>query len=1270
LSPGKTVTTNTGRKTTPFPEVKTGKINSWKTVKNIDKWVVQNAVDEAVSRGDVFNKRQFEQDLGRKNIPMASTEMAVDYLFGDYIPPAIKSPLKDMVSPKAESPKTLTPADILKNAAQQGVKGLDEVTKGLYELFGGGALKSGVGGFDAETYAKAKPHFEAGFQSFVAAGKSMKDFVRWVVDSFGKAAKPYLVHWAGDKKSGLTTDEKGPNIDSEGGDKDESEQIRTNAEGLSEGSGTEEIPANDQGEIPDAVLPGTGGGRVPGEGKPGSSRDEGRRGERDSDQRPADYTITNADGLGKGGPKQKYRDNLAAIRLIKSIGDRQATPEEQSILVKYVGWGGLPQAFPRPDGSIATGWDSEVNELRDLLSDEEYASARRSTQDAHYTSQTIIKGVYSALKRFGFKRGKILEPSVGTGNFIGLMPKGVRSKSHITGIELEPITAAIAKQLYPEQRILQSGFQDIFIAPGSFDAAVGNPPFGDQKLFDSENTDLRKFSIHNFFFAKSLKGLRENGILAMVVSSSMMDKVGTAQRAWLNKHAELIGAIRLPNNAFKENALTDVTTDIIFLRKRAEGEQEGENLTGAAWLNLAEIPGDEHAWRVNEYFAEHPEMMLGDLAPNKLHPAEIVDGVYDAVPGMIARKGVDLGKALTEAVERLPEGIFKTGKTVEEVQAPDIIVSDPGFAQPYGYTLDDSGRAVRRLPDRNGEQRYELATYGGQPLSGNRLERFKALLQLRDDIRKLIRAEVSDNPKMDVYRKHLNKHYDAFVEKYGYISAQVNSTILKHDPTDLPLLRSLEKDYNKGTTEAESKKTGTPVSGPSAGKSAIFTKRTRMPYVEATHAETVKDGLAISLRERGVVDVDHIAKLTGKPETEVVKGLEGLAFLDPDSDTWEAADVYLSGNVKKKLKAAESAAGGDDAYKVNVEALKKVIPEDVPPDLIHFRVGASWFPTDFYEDFAQEKLGSDMDVRHLEDLGVWVTRINNNGTSEFDTDQVSGAYIFNRMVKGQDVLVYAKDDKGTRYVDRDASAAAQERGTAIDRAFQDWVLSDGKRRDILAKNFNDKINVDVKPKFDGSHMIFPGMGIINAGVERDDQMRTHQKSAIWRLIQKGFGLLDHVVGSGKTFAAIATGLELKRMGLVKKPMYVVPNHLVPQWTEDFQKLYPGANVLAISRDDFSKANRQEFLARIATGDWDAVLIAHSSFGFIRMPSDYEMRFYQEQLDQLEEAMKEMAEEGGSRMTVKQMEKTRDRMRARMDELANRPIDAVVDFSELGVDAVF
>lgn len=1069
----------------------------------------------------------------------------------------------------------------------------------------------------------------------------------------------------------LTTAPADNNIEEDQGGEVTDGAIRRTGETSSEGVQAGGVPGTGTGGRAEPVLPDEGGSGGAAQVGSGSGGDAGVYGGRDRDQRtagPVDYVITPADELGAGGPKQKFKDNVAAIQLLAELDDRPVTSEDQSKLVKYVGWGGLAQAFVRPDGSVAKGWEREAEQLKGLLDADAYAAARASTQDAHYTSAPIIEGMYAGLKRLGFGGGKVLEPSVGTGNFVGLMPRAMRSRSRITGVELDPTSARIAELLYPQQLVVQSGFQDFSIVPDSFDVALGNPPFGDKTLFDAAHKELKGFSIHNYFFAKSLIGLRPNGVLAMVVSSHMMDKKGGTQRAWFARRADLLGAIRLPNNAFKGNAGTEVTTDILFLRKRAEGEPA----SGPAWQKIKRVQGADNVYQVNEYFEAHPEMMLGDLAHNKLFPAEVVDGVYQGAPGLEATPGVDFDAALADAITRLPERVYVAGQSAEAVQRPEILVSDVGFAQPYGYALDDNGQAVRRLPDENGRAVFEPVLFSGDPLVGMRLKRFKGLLGVRDALRELVRAEVADAGKarLAVLRDRLNRVYDGFVDKYGLISVSANSSILASDPTDLPLLRSLEVDFDAGVSKAVAKRTGEKVRAPSAKKATIFKERTREPYKPATSAADAKAALAVVLREDGVVDMARLASLAGISEETAAQDLAGLVFLDPATGIYETKENYLSGNVKEKLSAARDALGTDGRYAANVEALEAVIPEDVPPDLISFRVGATWIPSQLYEDFASDVLQVPVGVNYLASVGVWSIQPG-RGTSAYDTERMGAGDIYARMLQSSDLAVYDRTRDGGRVLNMEQTTVAKAKSEEIDRAFSDWILSDLDRRERLGRVFNDVVNTTVETRYDGDHMIFPGMGIITAGKARDDQLLVHQKNVVWRLVQKGKGLVDHVVGSGKTFLSIATGLEMKRMGLVKKPMYVVPNHLVGQWALDFQRLYPGANVLVISKKDFAKSKRQEFMGRIATGNWDAVVVAHSSFGFIPMPRDYEKRFYKDQVQQYARAIRELAEaEGKKSRSVKQMEKAKDRLEEKIKRLGDKGTDAVVDFSELGVDALF
>ncbi|MCP4665843.1 MAG: N-6 DNA methylase, partial [Deltaproteobacteria bacterium] len=1125
-----------------------------------------------------------------------------------------------------------------------------------------------------EAYAQAKEHLSESYAEFIQKGNEIKEWVRHALVELKKLGAPFelsknwvLNFYANDRPEL----DKAPDSDNIIDKDKEAQDAETTTDRSPEGEQGGVLPANEEGGGFGALFgPGSGGVRGP-ESVNDSRRDEGTRSDGVHTEGPVgksvlDYRISSSDRLGAGGAKTKYANNVAAIKALQRLGDKQATIEDQRILAKYVGWGGIPQAFYRPDGSVAKGWGVQASELQNLLSKEEYEAARASTQDAHYTSEAIIKSIYKGLARIGFRSGKILEPSVGTGNFLGIIPKKIKKRSKFVAVEKDNITAAIAKHLYPEQKVHQTGFEKFDITPGSFDLAIGNPPFGSKKLFDPNNKNLRKFSIHNFFFAKSLIGLRPNGLLSMVVSSAMMDKNNSTQRRWLAERAELLGAVRLPNNAFKGNAGTEVTTDIIFLRKREEGEYRG----GPSWENLKPVIGpDGVTYHVNEYFADNPDKMLGELAHNKLNPRAkediIENGVYRAVPGMVATG--DMAEGLKAAIESLPEGVYVKGKRLEEVQNPDIIVSDPGFTKVYGYTIDDNGNAARRLPDKNGEQRYEPILYAEKPLEGKRLDRLKGMLKIRDTVRQLIREEISDGLNIETLRRKLNSQYDLFQKNYGYISAPGNQQVMKDDPTDYPLLRSLEDDYDKGLSPGVAKKTGETPRKKSAKKAAIFRERLRHPYHAPIKAADAKEALAISLREDGVVDMDRIVSLSGKTEQDAIEELAGFVFLNPANETWETRDFYLSGNVKEKLREAKRVG-----YQSNIEALKEVQPKDVDPGNIFFKIGATWIPGEIYEGFADEVLHATATVIHHEQVGRWTANIGNSRQQTgLGTDRMDAGKIFEKIVQSRDIAIYDTMEDRTRVFNREATLEANQKADEMQRAFNEWALKDHARSEILAKEFNDKVNTNVKTVPDGSHMIFPGMGVITAGVKRDDQLRPHQKDVVWRLIQKGLGLLDHVVGSGKTFAAIAAGMEMKRMGLAQKPMYVVPNHLVSQWADDFQKLYPGANVLVITRKDFTAKKRQEFMGRITTGSWDAVLMAHSSFGFVRAPVTYQQKFYRDMIAQYEEAIEQMREaEGKKTRSVKQAEKARDRLQEKLDALGDMTGDDVVDFGDLGVDALF
>ncbi|KAA0178843.1 helicase [Cupriavidus gilardii] len=974
-----------------------------------------------------------------------------------------------------------------------------------------------------------------------------------------------------------------------------------------------------------------------------------------------DYRITNADRLGEGGAKTKYRDNVAALRILADLdaAGRAATKDEQSILVRYVGWGGIPQAFDHRN----TEWRSEFNELAALLPKDHYEAARRSTQDAHYTAQAIIEAKYAALSRLGFTGGRILEPSVGTGNFIGLMPDEIRTRSKVTAVELDPVTARIARHLYPSTSVINKGFQEVTIPEGYFDLAIGNPPFGSQSVYDTNHRDISEFSIHNYFIAKSLDKVREGGLVAVVVSNFFLDARSSIARSHIADRAHFLGAIRLPNTAFKKNALTEVTTDLVFLQRARDGE-----VTDKKWVEVGDIPDPAGGELIplNQYFIDHPHMMLGRM--------ERAGTQYAAgQPALIGYEGQDLTADLQRAISHLPNSVYRARALEPEHAAPDTsAIAVPVDVKIGAYFVTAAGRVAIRVDDLLDEPRAQHL----EGKSDRAIERIKGMVEIRTTLRALMQAEregTVDGEQLEALRADLNLRYDRFVKRYGHISSLVNKQAMGEDP-DYPLLQSLERDYDKGVSKDLAKKHGVEPREPSATKAAIFSKRVMSPRREVSRASNAKDALVISMNETGGVDLDLMVRLTGRAEESLIRDLQGLIFLNPANQKWETADRYLTGNVKAKLAIATRAAEADSRYAGNVEALRLVQPPDIEPIDISVQLGSTWVPDQVVNDFVTHLFGNvHRSISYQESLGKWVAKIGMGdqttmrttwGTSEAPANELFEAILTNRSVEVQEIVGYDEHRNPIRKTSEAKTAAAQQKADEIRQAFLDWVWEDKDRRELLARLYNDRFNTNVAPRYDGSHLTLPGASNAIA-------LRPHQKNAIWRGIQDGTELFDHVVGAGKTFACIATALESRRMGLVRKPMFVVPNHLLLQWKDDIYKLYPDANVLIAEKADFKRENRQKLFARIATGDWDAVIVGHSSFKKIAMPQQELDAILHEQIDDLTEAILKAKADRGDRITIKEMEKAKDRMEAKLKRAAETGAkDKVVSFDELGVDALF
>lgn len=948
--------------------------------------------------------------------------------------------------------------------------------------------------------------------------------------------------------------------------------------------------------------------------------------------------------LGEGGPKEKYQKNVAAIRLLYELEseNRNATPEEQEVLSQYVGWGGLADAFDERKDN----WSREYAELKELLSPEEYEMARASTLNAHYTSPTVIQAIYDAVGQMGFTKGNILEPSMGIGNFFGILPEGMQD-SRLFGVELDSISGRIAKKLYPNADITVGGFE-ITDKRDFYDLAIGNVPFGNYKVADKPYDKLG-FSIHNYFFAKALDQVRPGGVVAFVTSRYTMDQQSPEVRKYLAERAELLGAIRLPNNAFRANAGTDVVSDIIFLQKRDRPIDIEPD-----WVHLGLT---EDGLPINRYFAEHPEMVLGEISSeNTQYGKEAL--TVNPVPG------AELSEQLAEAVSHIHGQITQPELSLEdETTAADTIPADPSVKN-YSYALV-GGEVYFR----------ENSAMLHVELSEKEKGRMTGLLSLRQIMNELIDYQLNDYPHAEIEAKQreLNAAYDDFTGSYGLINSRANARAFDED-SSYYLLCSLENLNEDGTLES---------------KADMFTKRTIRPETSITSVETPSEALAVSIGERGKVDLPFMAELLGTPgeyggiETE----LRGVIFRNPMTTAampeqgWETADEYLSGDVRSKLQTASMVAKSHPEYQVNVDALKKAQPKDLDASEIDIRLGATWITPDYINQFMWETFGTpfylkrNIQVKFSELTAEW--RIEGKSSPSYSdvncyvtygTSRANAYKILEDTLNLKDMRIYDQvedaDGKKRRVLNKKETTLAQQKQQAIKDAFCDWVWKDPQRREALTVRYNQLFNSTRPREYDGQHIHFVGMN-------PDIMLREHQRNAIAHVLYGGNTLLAHEVGAGKTFEMAAAAMESKRLGLCNKSMFVVPNHLTLQWASEFLRLYPSARILVAGKKDFEKKNRKKFCARIATGDYDAVIIGHSQFERIPISDERQEKLLREQIDEIEDAIAELKYSRGENFTIKQMEKTRKSLKARLDKLlASDKKDDVITFEELGVDRLF
>jgi len=946
------------------------------------------------------------------------------------------------------------------------------------------------------------------------------------------------------------------------------------------------------------------------------------------------FRITD-DHLGEGGAKTKYAFNIAAIQTLKQIEaeGRQARPDEQEILSRYVGWGGLPQAFDAENAS----WQKEYQQLKSLLKDEEYAAARGSTLNAHYTSPVVIRAMYEALDSMGFQDGNVLEPACGVGNFFGCLPESM-SQSRLYGVELDSITGRMARQLYPDARIEITGFEKTN-RKDFFDVAVGNVPFGNYKVADRA-FDKYGFLIHDYFLAKTLEQVRPGGVIAFVTSKGTMDKASPEVRRYIAQRAELLGAIRLPNNAFKANAGTEVTSDILFLQKREHPIDIEPD-----WIHLGQtadgIP-------VNSYFVDHPDMVLGRMQWDKSMYGNEKETTCEPIPG------ADLAQQLHAAVRNI-DGKYKRIELSEmDINEGRTIPADPDVRN-FSYALV------------NGQVYYRENSVMTRPvLNQTTQERVKGMIELRDCVRKLIDLQLTDGSDAEIraQQAELGRLYDAFSAEYGIINGKANGRAFEGD-SSYYLLCSLEiLDEDRKLKR----------------KADIFSKRTIRRRKPVTQVDTASEALAVSIGERAKVDLPFMARLTGKAEDEIVADLQGVIFLDPLEQTWQTADEYLSGNVRAKLRVAQTAVESDSSFAVNVEALQAAQPKDLDASEIDVRLGTTWVDKAYIQRFMIELLGIPyyeqrrIHVNYAPQTAEWsidgksLLSENVNNYMKYGTRRAPALKILEDTLNLRDTRVYdvVQDENGRekRELNQKETTIAQQKQQAIKDAFHDWVWKDPTRRHELVTRYNELFNSTRPREYDGSHIVFDGMN-------PEITLREHQRTAIAHVLYGGNTLLAHQVGAGKTFEMVAAAMESKRLGLCQKSMFVVPNHLTEQWASEFLRLYPSANILVTTKKDFEKAKRKQFCARIATGDYDAVIIGHSQFEKIPISQERQERLLREQIDEIAAGIEEMERENGERFTIKRMEATRKSLEARLEKLkADEKKDDVVTFEELGVDRLF
>ena len=940
--------------------------------------------------------------------------------------------------------------------------------------------------------------------------------------------------------------------------------------------------------------------------------------------------------------KERFHRNYAAIKVLKDCQNenRFATPDEQKILSRYVGWGGIPEAFDERAGA----WHTEYAMLKNILTPEEYASARESTLTAFYTPPEVSTAIYKVLEQMGFQEGNLLEPSCGIGNFIGMLPKSMEN-AKVYGVELDTISAGIAQQLYQKSSIAAQGFEEVNVPDSFFDGVIGNVPFGDFKVSD-KRYDKYNFLIHDYFFAKSLDKLRPGGVMALVTSKGTMDKENSNVRKYIAQRAELLGAIRLPNDTFKGNAGTEVVSDILFLQKR-------DRLIDIEpdWVHL---DTDENGIRMNSYFVQHPEMILGEM--------KMVSGRFGPEETCEPFENADLSELLNEAVSNI-HGEISEYEVADELEEEDNSIPADPTVRNFSYTVLDDKIYFR-----------ENSRMSPVEVSATAENRIKGMIGIRDCVRNLIELQTEDYPDSEIKQAQdkLNALYDSFTKKYGLINSRANTSAFSDD-SSYALLSALEVINEDGELER---------------KADMFFKRTIKPHKPVTEVDTADEALAVSMGEKAAIDMEYMMELSGKSEEELFSDLKGVIFLNPlyeYGNSYEPkylmADEYLSGNVREKLATAKrSATLYPEDYTVNVQALEKVQPKDLTASEISVRLGATWIPPEIFQQFMFEFLDTpryaqwNIKVHYSQFTGEWniegksYDRSNVKAYSTYGTSRINAYKIIEETLNLKDVRIfdYIEDDEGKKkaVLNKKETAIAQAKQELIKQGFQDWIWADPTRREKLTKMYNEKFN-SIRPReYDGSHIVFNGM---NPEIE----LREHQKNAVAHILYGGNTLLAHAVGAGKTFEMVAAAMESKRLGLCNKSLFVVPNHLTEQWAAEFLQLYPAANILVATKRDFETKNRKKFCGRIATGDYDAVIIGHSQFEKIPMSIERQRAILEQQLEELTDGIMDLKRNRGENFSIKQLEKSKKSVKQKLEKLNDQSRkDDVVTFEELGVDRLF